>query len=131
MDIAILKAEIDTDPDTRGYGIMSDKEVADDMNIVRSTTPKSTLTGTEILNAVVKADFLVLSDVDKQMVWDLVHLGNLNPFGIEADLFVDIFGGGSATITALQALRLNNVGRGVELGLGKIGEGDVWDARNN
>ncbi len=34
MDIAILKTEIDTDPLTRGYDVMSDLEVAGDMNLV-------------------------------------------------------------------------------------------------
>jgi hypothetical protein len=130
MNIDELKIEIDTDPLARGYSGMSNQEVADDMNIINRTTPKSTLTGSEVLNAVNKTEFDSKTDAQKQMVWDIVHLGSINPYGIEAAMFQDIFGA-STTITSLQELRLNNVGRGVELGLGIIGEGDVWDARNN
>ena len=128
MDIGILKTEIDIDPETRGYGGMTDIQVADDINTTYRTTPKKSVTGSEVLNAIDKAEFLLLSDTNKQMVWDLVHLGTLNPFGIEADLLVDVFGG-SVTITALQAMRLNNVSRGVELRIGFVREGHVIKAR--
>ena len=40
-----------------------------------------------------------------------------------------VFGGGSATITALQALRVEAVSRAVELGLGTIYPGHVQNAR--
>jgi hypothetical protein len=61
-------------------------------------------------------------------VWNILHLGNINPFGIEADLMQDIFGA-STTITALQAARKENISRAEELGLGVVGAGQVEEAR--
>ena len=65
-------------------------------------------------------------------VWDIVHLGANIPVGVGSkarDRFVALFGGGSDTITALQATLTENISRGVELGLGVIAEGHVTKAR--
>ncbi len=129
MDIDILKTEIDTDPLVRGYDGMTDAEVVTSMNTVDRTTNKESLTGSEVMNAIDKAEFTALSATNKAMVWNIVHIGIVNPFGIEADLMIDLFGGGSTTITTLAALRLNNVTRGEELGIGRVREGNVQEAR--
>lgn len=129
MNIEILKTEIITDPLVRGYASMTDLQVAEDINTVYRTTNKLVMAGTEVLNAIDKAEYNALTDANKQLVWNVIHVGDINPFGVEADLFVDIFGGGSTTITTLQALRLNNVSRGVELGIGNVREGNVMEAR--
>jgi len=128
-DIVKLKTEIDTDPLARGYSGMSDAAVAVDINTVYRTVNKDTMTGTEVLNAIVKSEFNALTAENKQLVWDLIHLGTLNPFGLEASLLTDAFGGGSSTITALAALRKTNVSRAEELGLGHVYEGHVQEAR--
>lgn len=129
MNIDILKTEITTDPLTRGYSGMSDLATALDLNTVYRTTDKTSMTGTEVFNAIDKAEFNALTATNKKLIWDIIHLGEINPFGLESDLFVDIFGGGSTTITDLQALRKNNVSRGVELGIGNVREGNVQEAR--
>lgn len=129
MDIIILKNEIDTDPLGRLYSGMDDAAVAADMNTKYRTSNKSTMEATEVLNAINKTEFNTLTSVDQQKVWDVLHIGTINPFGIEADLFVDIFGGGSATISTLQTLRKNNISRGEELGIGVVYEADVQDVR--
>lgn len=130
VKIDIVKNERINDPLNRGYLAMNRGEILIDMNTVYQTTNKSSLTGSEILNAVDKAEYLALTDPNKQVMWDIVHLGNINPFGIEADLFVDIFSGGSATITALQALRINNVTRGQKLKVGILSIVDIDDTFN-
>lgn len=124
-----LKTELDTDPQARGYAGMGDAAAAADINTVYRTRNFASLTGSEVLNAIDKAEFNALSAVDQQRVWDVLHLGTINPFGLEATLFTDIFGGGSATITALLVIRKEDVSRGVELGLGFVGHADVQDAR--
>ncbi len=128
MNIDVLKTEITGDPLARGYAGMTDEEVAIDINIVYRTSNKATMSGTEVMNAINKAEFNALPATDKQMVWDILHLGSINPFGLEADLFSDIFGI-STTITTLQTLRKNDISRGVELGIGNVRVGNVEEAR--
>jgi hypothetical protein len=129
MDIERLRIEITTDPLARGYSGMTNLQVADNMNVVDRTTNKTTMTGTEVMNAINKTEFNALTAANRQMVWNIIHMGNINPYGIEADLFIDMFGGGSTTITTLAALRKNDVSRGQELGIGNVREGDVEGAR--
>ncbi len=129
MDLGILKTEINIDPLTRGYSGMSDLQTADDLNTVYRTRNKEIMTATEVFNAISKSEFNILSATNKKLIWDILHLDEINPFGLEADLFIDIFGGGSATITTLQSLRKDNISRGVELGIGNIREGNIWEAR--
>ena len=129
MDYVALKAELTADPLSRGYSGMSDSAAAADLNTVYRTRPKDTMTGSEILQAINKTEFTALTAANKQLVWDLLHLGTLNPFGVEAALFVDAFGGGSATIAALAAARVDDVSRGEELGLGTVYPGDIENAR--
>lgn len=131
MDLVALKAELDNDPLARGYAGMTNQQVADDLNTVYREVNRTEMTGSEVLNQINKAEFNALSAADQQRIWDILHLANLNPFGVESTLMIDIFGGGSSTITTLQAARKQPVSRGVELGLGIVGEGDVWDARNS
>ena len=129
MNINILKTETTEDPLGRGYSGMTDKQVADDQNIINRTTNKTILTGTEIINAIDKAEFNALSASSKALIWNIVHIdGGVNPFGLEAELFQDVFGA-SITITNLQALRVNNVSRGIELGIGTIFIADIEDVR--
>ncbi len=128
-DLAALKAELDAGhPDTGAYdpdhGI-----AAGELNAVNRTLNRPTMTGSEVFNSVVKSEFNALSDTDQRRVWDILHLNQLNPFGLEADLFLDLFSAGSATIIALQALRKDAVSRAVELGLGFVNFGDVETAR--
>jgi len=128
-DIAVLKSELTADLLTRGYSGMTDAAAATDLNTVYRTRNRSSMTGSEILNAIVKAEFVALAVADKQMVWDVIHLGDINPFGIEADLMTDAFGGGSATLTALAAARKDSISRADELGLGQVGAHHIATAR--
>ena len=129
MDIAALASELTVDSLTRGYSGMSDAEAAADLNTVYRQTNKSTMSGSEILNNVVAGEWAALTADEQQTVWDICHLGDVNPFGIEATLMIGVFGAGSDTITALQVARKNDVSRAVELGLGWVRPGNVTEAR--
>lgn len=129
MNIAALSAELTSDTLARGYAGMNDEAVAIDLNTVYRETNKSSMSGSEVANAMNKAEFDALSDTDKRTIWDVLHLGSINPFGIEADIFTSVFGNESATIVALAAARKNDVSRATELGLGVVGSGHVGIAR--
>lgn len=129
MDINKLKNEIVNDPLVRGYAAMSNAEVATDMMTVRRIKNKATLTGSEVLNAIPKADLFALSAADSSRVWDVLHLAAINPFGVEADIIIDVFGAGSPAILALADLRTEDVSRAEEIGLGSVYEGHVEGAR--
>lgn len=129
MNIAALKVELLAGhPDTGAYD--ADAVLAmDELNLVNRTTNRTSMTGSEVANAVVPSEFAALDATEQVEFWNVVHLGDLNPFGIEATLLTNIFGGGSDTIIALNALRKNNVSRAVEIGLGIIKHGHVLEAR--
>lgn len=127
----ILKLEIMNDPLGRGYAGMSDEQVAASLRGSDRQENRSLVSGSEVLNTVNKGEFNALSATDQQRFWNVIHMGEINPFGVEAALLIDVFGAGSATITALGGIRKRTVSRGQELGLGFVGEGDVWDARND
>jgi len=127
--MSILKTEIDTDPEGRGYSGMTNLEIANDLNVVYRTKNKTSMTGSEILNAIVIAEWTPLTDAQKRTVWDVVHLSDINPFGVEAQLLIAVFGAGSNTIAALADARKDDVSRATELGIPYVYEGHVIDAK--
>jgi hypothetical protein len=124
-----LKAELTVDPLTRGYAGMGIEAAAADLNTVYRERNVATLTASQALNAIVKTEFLALTDANRELVWNVLHIGDINPHGVEADLFTEAFGAGSETITALALIRVETVSRAVELGLGRVRAGDVERAR--
>ena len=87
------------------------------------------MTGTEVINSVKASEFNALTSASQQRIWDTLHLGALNPFGIEATIFTNVFGAGSSTIATLQVLRVESISRSEEIGLGTVAEGQVTKAK--
>ncbi len=112
-----LRDELLTDPLSRGYSTMTDQEAADDLNTAYRTRDRTSMSASEVYNAVDQTNWVALTAVDQAEIWNILHLGEVNPFGREASRFVAIFGGGSVTITALQAARVESITRAQELGL--------------
>lgn len=131
MSSQIIKTEIDTDPLARGYSGMSDQEIADDMNTAYRERNRTSMTASEVYNLIDQTDWAgVVDPADRQEIWDILHLGdNINPFGREAARFLAIFGGGSATIAALNAARKELISRATELGLSRVKVGHVQEAK--
>jgi len=131
MSLDILKTEIDTDPLTRGYAGMNDAAVADSLNnVIDRTLNKTSMSSSEVFNAIDKAELDALTAADESRIWNVLSMGTLNPFGLEADIFVDVFSDvDSPTITALQSAREIDISRGVQLRLGVVREGTVAQAR--
>ena len=129
MNIVALKTELLDDPLARGYAGMNNVEAATSLNTVNRTRNKTSMTGSEVINNVDATEWGALTDIQQSKVWDIIHLGTLNPFGVEATLLIAVFGGGSDTIAALAAARVDAVSRGEELGLGLVRPGHVENAR--
>lgn len=129
MKYNALKAELINDPLARVYGGMTDQQVVDSLNTKDRSRNRSSLTGSQVLNAVDAAEWAALTDAKRRTAWDVVHMGTINPFGIEQTLFVGVFGGGSATISALSEAREEAISRATEIGLRTVKEVHVQRVR--
>ena len=135
-----LKTELADDPLGRGYnaagtanpgpGPMTDQEATDELNTSYRSRNRAIMTATEVLNAVNSSDFLSLSVAKQSKFWQLLAIDDLNPFGVESALMIDIFGVVSTTITTLAALRVESITRAVEIGHGLVRLGNVEFARS-
>jgi hypothetical protein len=74
---------------------MTDQEISDDLNTGYRLEQIVSMTASEILNSTDKTEYNALVAVDRDMYWNLLHMSELNPWGIEAGIMIDIFGGGS------------------------------------
>lgn len=129
--MGILADELTGDPLERGYAAMSDAEAAADLNMKYRTRNRGAMSASEVLNAVDQTEYAdpAFTAEKKAAFWGLLGIGELNPFGVEAQIMVQLFGGTSGTISALQQIRVESVTRGVELGLGHVKVGHVQEVR--
>lgn len=129
---ANLKVEVQTDPLGRGYSGMTSIDVVSSLQTINRTRDKTSLNPSEVYQNIDQAEWATLSAADQQEVWDTLHLGDpLDPFGREAVRFTAIFGGGSNTIIALSALRIDNISRLEEIGIsGTVNEHQINQARS-
>ena len=134
--MAGIRDELLTDPLGRGYVGMSDQAAADDLNTAYRTRNRTSMTGDELFQATVPSEFNALStgsgnNPDNQGHW-LSFCGRetIDPFATANEQFViDLFGGGSGTVAALQAARVESITRGEELGIGIVKVGHVEEVR--
>jgi len=131
-DIEKLKVELDTDPLLRGYSGMTDQQAATDLNTKYRDKPRTEMSQSEAFQHIDSAELRALADGDRSLVMAILAFQTINPFGNESTVFQDIFGGGSATITALNAARtvVNGQSRAEELNLGQVSAGAVRHARS-
>ncbi len=129
---ANLKTEVTTDPLGRGYLGMTSAVLLVNLQTINRTRDKTSLNPSEVYQNIDQGEWLALSAAEQDEVWNTLHLGDpLDPFGREATRFIAIFGGGSATITALQALRVDNISRLQEIGIsGTVTEHQINRARS-
>jgi hypothetical protein len=129
-NLAKTKTEVLDDPLGRGYEAMTFQEVIDSLHTKDRQRNKTSLTGSEVLNSIDAADWATRTDAQKRTVFDICHLGTVNPWGVEATLLIDAFDGSTgATITALQAARVELIHRVAELGLGNVRTSDIQKVR--
>ncbi len=129
MNYDALIAELDTDPLVRGYATMTDEEAAADLHTAYRKTDRQTMTGSQVLNAIVASEYNDLTEAQRGELWQLLGLGTLNPFGREADVIARLFGSASDTVAALQSARKRSITRAVELKLHGLKAGHIRRAR--
>ena len=129
MNYAVLHDELTLDPLARGYAGMTDAEAATDLNTEYRQVHVESMSGSEVAQNIVPAEYAALTDTKKTQTLALFGWSSLNPWGKEADVMIGIFGVGSQTIANLQTTRLKMISRAVELGLGFVFPGDVQAAR--
>ena len=129
MDIIALANELNTDPLERGYSGMSDESAAADLNTVYRTRNIEKMEATEVINLIDATEWATVSAENRQVVWNLLHMGEVNPWGVEATLFQNAMAGQTNTLAALAAARVENVSRAEEIGLGWVKVGHVEMAR--
>ncbi len=127
--MADLATELADDDLTRGYAAMTPEQAAADLNTKYRARNRASMTASEVLNSVDAGEYALLSADKNAALWDLLAIGDLNPFGIEATLMADIFDAGPNTIAALQAARVEPISRAEELGLGKVSASQIATIR--
>lgn len=122
-----IRAELDGN--VALYGAMTDQQVTDELNAVDKQQNRTSMSGDEILSNIEGSALATLTGDNAVKVMGIVGMGSVDPFGPAAQIFIDAFGGGSATITALQAARVETVSRASQIGVGVVKLGDVMNAR--
>ena len=128
MDYAVLYNEVTADPLGIGYAGMTNDQIAESLNAVTRTRNRDRMEPTEVINAMVLSEWNAVTAAKKQTIWNLLHMGSVNPFGIEATLFIDAFGADSATIRELARIRVQGISRAQELGLPVVAVGHIQEA---
>jgi len=125
-----LRDEVSGDPLAIGYSGMTDAQLFASLHGLTRSRNRTELSASEVFNAIDEGELNGLTAENRLKIFDLLHMGTLNPFGLEQAIFVGVFGGGSATITALATARVEAISRVTELGnLGDTSEGAIHRAR--
>ncbi len=111
-----LKDEVTNDPLGRGYSTMNNSEVAADLNTPYRTRNRTTLTASAVYGAINQAEWGGLTTNQQAEIWNILHMGEVNPFGRAAARFQALFGAGP-TLTSLRATRVVAITRAQELGI--------------
>lgn len=112
----ILEDELTADPLTRGYSGMSDARLLTSLNTADRNRNRTSMTGREVKAAVDKDEYAALSDAKKQQMIELIKRDDLDLFGLDKEILIDIFGN-STTGANLATARVESISRATELGL--------------
>lgn len=133
MDYSALKTLIQTHPQ---WPSVTDADLVDWVNDEVINATKTSLPNEQILAVILsnRAEFSSLADSDKQIVRDILYIGDSVPTAAgepARDTLVAIFGAASNTIQSLASAISYQISRAAAAGLmGTIREGDVQYARN-
>jgi len=120
----ILEDEIAGDPLGRGYSAMNDVQLLSSLNAADRSRNRTSMTGREVKSQVDSTEYNALSDAKKQQMIELMKRDDLDLFGLDKEIMIDIFGGASTTGTSLVTARVESITRGVEIGWGVVIEKD-------
>lgn len=116
QQVVALKDERTNDPLAIGYAGMSDAQFLASVTAVNRSRNRTSMTRQEIYENIASGALAALTAVQLAQL-NLAMSDEVNPFGNAQQVFVNIFGGGSATVTALAAARVEAITRAQELGL--------------
>lgn len=119
--------EISLDPLARGYSSMTPEQVAADINTAYRTRFLTQVEGAALFEGISGADWVALSEGNRDRVLMILGLGSLDPQGNVRTLLISIFGAGSQTISNMAAIATETVSRATELNLGLVRTGNVQE----
>lgn len=127
MNWGALRDELNNDPLARGYSGMTASQVVDDLNTAYRTQNRGSLSGDEIFQQTDPAEFSNLDDgsgntADVKGQWmSFCSRASIDPFATANVQYVtQVFGSGSATVTNLGNVRVEDISRAQELGTGGV-----------
>ena len=100
-----LRTHIDADPDVRGYSGMEDAQVAVSLNTAIKSEDQLSMAGNVVFDFIDETEWDAITADNQLLITSLCSMSSLDPFGLPAHIFLDVFGGGSDTIIALNAAR--------------------------
>ena len=124
-----LFTEVLTDPEGLGYSTMTAEEVVASIKTKNRSRDILIMSASKVVNAINEDEWNALTDAQRQEIWNVLHIGDLNPHGVEARIFISVFGAASETITALKLLRVEMISRETEENLGDVKVGHVQEGR--
>ena len=104
---------------------MTDAQLLDSLNDANRSRNRTSMTGREVKAEVNVVEYKALSDAKKQLMIELIKRDDLNLFGIDKDILLDIFGSGSTTDGNLANARVEFISVGQEIGWGVVTEKDL------
>jgi hypothetical protein len=115
-----LFAELTADPEGRGYGAMTPEQVVESL-LAPIQTERTNLSSGEIYNAIVPADFVGLTDANRQYVRDILGLGSVDvSTGTNArSVLVSVFAG-KPTLANLAASVQSSTSRAQQIGYSEV-----------
>ena len=115
-----LKPELQNDPLSRGYSVMTDAQVADDLNTKYRTGNVTSFSGDFMFTKTDPTEFGGLSE-HKRILWISFCGKDVDPWATANEEFVKwIFGSTAQTVINLGAARTQSISRAQELGLGLV-----------
>ncbi|MEE8208039.1 MAG: hypothetical protein V3T88_03670 [Nitrosomonadaceae bacterium] len=121
-----IKIELDSNPGL--YSAMSDQAAADELNAVDKSQNKTSMTRQEIYENIDSSALASLTSIQLDQL-NLALSDAVDPFGNAAQVFINVFGGQSDTITALQAARVETVSQATKIGISFVYASNVQAAR--
>ena len=116
MSYEALRAELINDPLTRNYTAMTNQQVVDSLNAVDRTRNRASMTGKEVKDRIDVTEWDARTDAQKQIILALCNRDDLDPFGIDAQIFQDAMAGATNTLAALTSYRVEDISRAQEIG---------------
>lgn len=132
MDLQALKAELTNDPLVRGYAEMDDVEAARSLNTPNRQPDAETISPGDLVASIVRSEYDSLAAAGKTYLGMVVSCASSIPLTatLKSQLGA-LFGAGTTTRANFQALTKRTGSRAEELGLGRVTESDVANAKRS